>query len=51
VHISFWIRTLPTLSGVQIAYHHRPTRKIALQVGVMQTSYPFSIIGTLGFSM
>ncbi len=51
IHISFWGGTMPSLSGLQIYYQHRPSKKFSIQVGVMQTSYPFSVMGTFGISM
>jgi hypothetical protein len=51
LHISFWLGYLPTLSGVQLYYMYRPSPRLALQIGIMQTSYPFSLTLMVGISM
>ncbi len=35
VHISFWLGTLPTLSGLQIYYMHRTSKRFAIQLPVL----------------
>lgn len=51
VHISFWFGLNPVLSGLQLYYVYRSPSMLAIQVGIMQTSYPFSVTAIVGISM
>ena len=51
VHLTFWLGYLPTLSGVQLYYTYRLKKRFAVHIGLMQTSYPFSVTAIFGISM
>jgi hypothetical protein len=51
IHITLWYGYVPSASGVQLYYMYRPSHRLGLQIGLMQTSYPFTLALTVGISM
>lgn len=49
LHLTLWWGFLPNLSGLQITYVMRTSRWFAFEIGVQQTSFPFSVSLTAGF--
>lgn len=49
-HLSMWLGMFPSMSGVQIHYVLRLHRWFALQFGIQQFSWPFSLVANVGCS-
>jgi hypothetical protein len=51
VHLSMLSGFLVTYSGIQLLYQHQTDSGLHMQIGLMQTSYPFGAMLMLGLSL
>ncbi len=51
VHLTMYFGFFPSMSGLQLYYLYRPSGRLSLRIGLMQTSLPFTVTLTLGVSM